>query len=805
MRFGKRNRNPLLRGRLSKKAGQDSSESLATEERDALLSTESDIDPSVIESTGHEGTAGTESTQRLLTVLGRFQRQVARAKDGAPQEQWSDECMNQLIAAVEIALREDWKDVAEVLTETGRVLQSYEDGGEAQCALPFLSDSYDMLCLMVGDLMVGAVRPGVLKRWRQRYQRAISEIEQAGLTLVRDEDSAGESITAAEPQKPKAQTPPVKEEDSAGESTTAAKPQKPKAQTPPVKEPDPAEEESAASDAETPFEWAEDDEDAEDQFIDSPSFAPLESGTNGGGDATPPPFEPAEPNAADEAASSDDGEEGEGMFAFNMSGLFGATRQHTSETDEADDDSVAPPWNGVQNEQNTEAPEDSVQPPPPFEVDSQPDADEDSEDEAGGAPSITEQLDAFCETLAYVERCAENERAAAAEALFKQTVALDEAAQWDERPGAVAACETCLELLEILDAHGGDDRLYELLYGFCGAYMEAGESLDDSTLVNWRNECKAYFAGESAVVSAETGSETAAPRILDFVELRWEQESGAPDVSEPLPEQMQIAPDSALEMPPEPLAPVEPESEAALPKVHLHAALTSKDYDSPHELLQIAMRAISQGEGENAKLLTLRAAAGLAKSEAARAEAELGRSERRLREEGAAIEKARDIITEAERAVEEAEIAVAEGQEALSTREQEEQAVAQRVEAVQTRISEIDEQIRRLQEQRAEAVQEQEAAEEDLDEAQRRKEAQEAHIHTMAAEEQAAREQLEDARRKVHELQRRHSETESAMEKAREILMRQRGSLRDIEETIEQVQGGEQSGESGWEEPGMLF
>lgn len=135
-----------------------------------------------------------DPTQRLLTALGRFQRQVSRAEEGAPQEAWCDECMNQLITGIEIALNEDWADVKEALTDVARILQTYEDVDRADQSVYFLKDSYEILCLMVGDLIVGNVRSGVMKKWQDRYERALDELADAGLTLV-DDDAAGDRDT----------------------------------------------------------------------------------------------------------------------------------------------------------------------------------------------------------------------------------------------------------------------------------------------------------------------------------------------------------------------------------------------------------------------------------------------------------------------------------------------------------------------------------------------------------------------------------------------------------------------------------
>lgn len=139
-----------------------------------------------------------DPTQRLLTALGRFQRQVSRAEEGAPQETWCDECMNQLITGIEIALNEDWADVKEALTDVARILQTYEDVDRADQSVFFLKDSYEILCLMVGDLIVGNVRSGVMKKWQDRYERALDELADAGLTLV-DDDGAGEPVHGERP------------------------------------------------------------------------------------------------------------------------------------------------------------------------------------------------------------------------------------------------------------------------------------------------------------------------------------------------------------------------------------------------------------------------------------------------------------------------------------------------------------------------------------------------------------------------------------------------------------------------------
>ncbi len=188
MRFGKRSKNSLFWGKQSKSASDDAEFSpVASEERSALLNGEEK--PAAMHEEPVPADSGLgDPTQRLLTALGRFQRHKARAQDGLPQEAWSDECMKQLINAVEIAMTQGWTDVVNTLTDTARILQSYEDVGKASQCVPFLGDSYDILCWMIGDLIVGQVRPGAIEKWRQRYERAIEELRMAGIPLVQDED-----------------------------------------------------------------------------------------------------------------------------------------------------------------------------------------------------------------------------------------------------------------------------------------------------------------------------------------------------------------------------------------------------------------------------------------------------------------------------------------------------------------------------------------------------------------------------------------------------------------------------------------
>ena len=134
--------------------------------------------------------AENDPTQKLLTILGRFQRIVARAEAG--QDVWSDDCMAQLLCACEVCVGQRWGDMLESVTDTARILQSYEDADRQRESLPFLGASYELLCLMAGDLMVDSVRPSVMSKWREHYAMEVVHLAGVGVRLIQDDDTVDE-------------------------------------------------------------------------------------------------------------------------------------------------------------------------------------------------------------------------------------------------------------------------------------------------------------------------------------------------------------------------------------------------------------------------------------------------------------------------------------------------------------------------------------------------------------------------------------------------------------------------------------
>ncbi|MDZ4861442.1 MAG: hypothetical protein SGI88_20915 [Candidatus Hydrogenedentes bacterium] len=189
MRFGRQNRKLGSWGRLSLRVLERSGDDDAPPGSDSLGQMDS-LPPTLptTDNLAEDPAMTSDPTQRLLTSLGRFHRQFLKAQNGAPQEHWSDECMNYLIQSVEIAVEQRWQDLVEALTETGRILQTYENAGRANECVSFLADSYEILCIMVGDLIVDKVRSGVIRKWRERYQAALEDMERRGLSLVSDDD-----------------------------------------------------------------------------------------------------------------------------------------------------------------------------------------------------------------------------------------------------------------------------------------------------------------------------------------------------------------------------------------------------------------------------------------------------------------------------------------------------------------------------------------------------------------------------------------------------------------------------------------
>jgi len=213
MRFGRKSRRRHSKGgephpgdQSSALATDDVQQDDAQQNEDSVLEEDSQIvedtetviqldtgeaDTKPVSSATVDAPEGTP-TQILLTALGRFQREVKTVEDGKGADGWTDICMNQLIVSTEVALTESWSDVFDALTGTGRILQSYENNKQSEKSLPFLNKSYEVLCLMAGDLIVGSVRQGVREQWNDLFRKQMEFMEGNGIVLIQDEDELNE-------------------------------------------------------------------------------------------------------------------------------------------------------------------------------------------------------------------------------------------------------------------------------------------------------------------------------------------------------------------------------------------------------------------------------------------------------------------------------------------------------------------------------------------------------------------------------------------------------------------------------------
>lgn len=236
VRFGKRTRSWVPGRGLFGERKESATTVVEHEERSALLG-EPPAREQPAETTPRDvsdTTPAADPTQRLLTALGRFQRQVVRAERGAPQAEWCDDCMEQLVTGIKIAHAEGWRDVKQALTDTARILHSCESVGQARQCVTFLEDAYEILCLMVGDLIVDSTRSGVIQKWRHRYAQALNDLERQGIAIIDDDgeaedpgDAAGDSSVEALDQDagdagdpaeavfPPLEAPPIAAEDAA--------------------------------------------------------------------------------------------------------------------------------------------------------------------------------------------------------------------------------------------------------------------------------------------------------------------------------------------------------------------------------------------------------------------------------------------------------------------------------------------------------------------------------------------------------------------------------------------------------------
>lgn len=645
-----------------------------------------------------------DPTQRLLTSLGRFHRQFIKARNGAPQEQWSDECMNYLIQSVEIAVEQRWQDLVEALTETGRVLHTYEAAGRANECVAFLADSYEIMCLMVGDLIVDKPRSGVIRKWRERYASALEDLNARGLTLIRDDED----------------TKPARGNQAAAKSS------------PPLRVVDP------------------------------------------------------EPELTEDDAA-DDVE----LVLGDVPDVDGERRSDSSPFAEEDLSLLA-----------ASAPMPVLELPP-----DEPEATTNIE-AAIAQPArkdVADVLDHICDCLVRIEQEDESRLSPVFAEMKRGLNELAQRADDHAWAGSRRACEAMRRITELVERHNAarDDRYFELAYAFGGVYGDAMQNIDDAILKNWVAECDDFLAfWQQRPVEPPPIPVQPAPADPVAQEAPFEISTGVPS----LPARTDVpsledvwGADS-----------VEDDDEIDATRAAAHESEVPQTAEEPLEsddpashLLETARRAVAHGSIADAKLLAMQAAASIARAQAAEAEARVRLAESRIQEGMRAIEDARNQVQQFESVVTEAESRVNERRSTLLERGRHTQAMQSTLDGIDSRIADLERRIRELEAQRDEALRQRGAAMEALDEARSQETGAKGTLEEALSAEQSARIRLEDARQSVKLLQRRQAENESAMERAREALNRQRASVADIEQTIEQIRTAEGATGAGGDE--MLF
>jgi hypothetical protein len=770
MRFGKRTKNPLSWGWR----GASTIEQIPEDFAEAPDGVSSPLPPNEAVVLGPampaalarpetgERVVTSDPTQRLLTSLGRFQRHVMKAREGASQDLWSDECMNHLIHGVEIALEQDWADLVEALTETGRILQSYEDAGRANACVPFLADSYEILCLMVGDLIVDKVRPGVLRKWRDCYQAALDDLTAEGLALVQDEEGGsrfhGHNGSHVEPETSGAPEPSPRDAFEAFEVPGLGGLH----ELPPLA---PVMASDSHDAPEMPFSIENSGSVGESPFA-VPDFNREPSGYDDVSDLAPPEFDVLfEPGAEPDFASTPGGETEEGAGSTGSSrAVLGLDRD------------------------------------------------------------IAELLDMLCDGLARIESDPFGARGTVFLAIEDGLNTLHERAGQHGWDGSLRACETMARLCEAATQREGGlgDRFYETAYAFGGVFGEAKERADDENLRNWLAECGALIdEWQSQPILSEPLSD-GEPQMSDEMpfELPSTVEAPAAEFDIDVPSlngspagvaQAELPPelpseesadagdsgasvDGQMEKSPSPSE--EGEIEGGSQYLEISSVEPSTPERAPEDdpaavFLETARQAIGAGSTADAKLFAMQAAASIAKAQAKEAEARVRQAEIRLQETVKSIDIARDQVKSAEAQVEDSEIRVEQGKESLAERDRHTHGVLGSLEGIRTRISDLDRRIQELQAQRDEALRQQSAAEEALAEAREQEDDAKSQLDDLKNSEQMARVQLEDARGQVKLLQRKQGEIEALMERARDSLTRYRDSVADIDRTIELIRNAE--------------
>ena len=792
VRFGKRNKSRSFLNRQNKNKNKNKKNGaltpVASEERNALLSNDNDpLDaipddpPPIIESA--------DPTQRLLTLLGRFQRYVSKAESGAPQEAWSDSCMEQLIIAVEISIEQDWVDVTEALTDTARILQSYEDASKANDCISFLKGSYELLCLMVGDLIVDNVRSGVIEKWRELYNNAAKDVAAAGIRLIADEEENEE----------------VETDNDIGIAETTS---------------------------------------PEDRFVESPFDLPQEQSDD------EVPEDTIILPSLDELPPLEEAINSTSNIESDLSDMGMAEQDYLAKIPEDNPDLVVQEYEEAlaQKQKEEESKASNVDLGTSPEIASTLDSicEQLGQIESAGIDDRVSGIEAIEDGLATLKCHAHEKQHPEAEAIcFKmaQLCSLACSEKYDiedkflelafafcgiyveagNEPDSIAVNNWMFEADNLAKRWSFSEVELDTLDSVPEKVTELSHAIDDSAISDDESIDTGFVPGlepamsEASIadidplaydemgISMETPADSHTDEDLEESTAEAFDLAEVPQADEE-PEIEQIESVDVLEFPSdkedvavdETLEPEESEVDAAS---NVQDAVSSVD-DSLESLFETAKRAMASGDTAYAKLIALQVAANIANADSEKAQKRVYETEERIKHGNEAIEQARDIVRTAENVVLEAEQAVADGLAALEENRIRVNDIDEELNKANNRIADLDEQILRLQEKRDDESKNADGISDSLEQQKEVVQLKEEELESLKEHEEETRAGLEDSRQDVKRLQHKRSEIELDMDKAREVLSRQRSSFSDIEQTISQIKSNDGDGES---ESELLF
>jgi len=764
VRFGKKTKNTSFFSRGEAPAPEEASFSpVAAHERDALLGDNDDDGaypdaPQAPET--KEVAQDNDPTQPLLTALGRFHREVTKVKDGADRPNWTDECMNQLIGAVEIAMGQDWPDMVETLTETARILQTYEEADQAEDAIPFLDESYQILCLMVGNILVGSRRNDAIGKWESCYHQALEDLTSRGLALVADEGETPFHERRAQSDR-----------DQSENDADAALQQTNEDDSPfPFDGPDPI---NKATGTDAPEERDEEPTNPEPAVEDAETAPSSEPHPD---QSTAPVNEETDPAAGvaqvldtlcDSFSRLEKGEDIDDTFGAIYESIafledYASEHNHLAAIPACDTLRRL-----CRQAQAVGLDEDKF-----FEV-------------AFG----------FCEAYAQAQRDEDsretNNWIMECESLLHNWTTSEEPPETEVPQTEEAAMETAESFNEEAEAEPHDESAIE------PAPWESDEKITEDADQEPAVKMPALDSeslqeeDNQALTDGATEPDHAAESPDEIEEI-----SSVPET----PEQTEAGDSTNLEEPDLAAAPPVVEEEGALiaEEGDLETPLTLDEDDdsSPLRMLAIAQQLASQGRGADAKLLALRAAAAIAADEADQCEARLNDAERRLQEGASAIDAARQRVVEAEKAVEQAESGIQETEATLTAQNQTVAEIDSAISSVEETIADLERQIAELQRKRDEELETLSEERQRSEEARGRASELESALEAGRQSEEASRRTLEDARQDVKTSEMRRREIETEREQIQEELLLQRNSLSELTETIQHVAGKREKGKT---------